>query len=80
MDYDILEARHVRDHVVWVRCRDGSSGEVDLRPIMRGPVFKPLEDVEFFRRFVIDPVFHTLTWPNGADVAPEFLHDSVVGR
>jgi hypothetical protein len=40
-------------------------------------VFEPLHDVEYFRRFEIDPIFRTLTWPNGADVAPEFLHDSV---
>jgi hypothetical protein len=77
MDYDVLEARYLRDHVVWVRCRDGSSGEADLSGVLRGPVFEPLHDVEYFRRFEIDPIFRTFTWPNGADVAPEFLHDSV---
>jgi hypothetical protein len=77
MDYDVLEARYVRDHVVWVRCRDGSEGEVDLAPVMRGPVFEPLRDVEYFKGFTLDPMFHTLTWPNGADVAPEFFHDAV---
>lgn len=77
MDYDVLEARYVRDHVVWVRCRDGSSGEVDLAPVMRGPVFEPLRDVSYFKQFTLDPMFHTLTWPNGADIAPEFLHNSV---
>jgi hypothetical protein len=79
MDYDVLEARYVRDYVVWVRCRDGSSGEVDLSGVLRGPVFEPLHDVEYFRKFELDATFHTLTWPNGADVAPEFLHDSVNG-
>jgi len=27
--------------------------------------------------FQIHPEFHTLTWANGADFAPEFLHDNV---
>ena len=77
MDYDVLEARHVHDHVVWVRWRDGRSGEVDLGPVIWGPVFEPLKDIEYFKGFTLDPMFHTLTWPNGADIAPEFLHDNV---
>lgn len=79
MDYHVLEARYVRDFVIWVRCRDGASGEVDFSGELHGPVFEPLLDVEYFRQFTLDPLFHTLTWPNGADVAPEFLHDKVRG-
>jgi Protein of unknown function (DUF2442) len=77
MDYDVLEARYVRDHVVWVRFRDGKSGEVDLAPVLRGPVFEPHQNVEYFRQFTLDPRWHTLTWPNDTDVAPEYLHDHV---
>ena len=80
MDYDVLEARYVRDYVVWLRFRDGTSGEVDLQPALRGPVFEPLKDVSYLRQFTIDPEFETLTWPNGADIAPEFLHDNVKVR
>jgi len=75
MHYHVLEARHVAGHIVWLRFRDGSSGEVDLAPALAGPVFAPLKDVEFFRQFSIHPDFHTLVWPNGADIAPEYLHE-----
>lgn len=74
-DYDVIEARHVHDHVVWLRFRDGLAGEVDLAPELHGPVFEPLRDVDFFRRFRLD--VDSLAWPNGADLAPEFLHDLV---
>lgn len=77
MDYHVLEARHVGGYLVWVRFRDGTAGEVDLGPVLRGPVFEPLRNPEVFRRFTIHPEFHTLVWPNGADVAPEYLHEHV---
>ena len=77
MDYDVLEARYVRDYVIWLRFRDGTSGEIDLQPVLRGPIFQPLKDLSFFRQFIVHPEFETLVWPNGADLAPEFLHDNV---
>ena len=77
MDYHIAEARYVGGHVVWLRFRDGTAGEVDLSAELDGPVFAPLRDPAVFAQFRIDPSFHTLVWPNGADIAPEFLHAAV---
>ena len=62
---------------VWPRFRDGTSGEIDLESVLEGPVFEPLRDPPVFRQFQIHPEFHTLIWANGADIAPEFLHDNV---
>ena len=77
MDYDVMEAKYVRDFVLWLRFRDGTAGEVDLGPELWGPVFEPLRDVEYFKMFTVHPEFLTLVWPNEADFAPEFLHDAV---
>ena len=77
MHYHIVEARYVAGHVVWLRFRDGTSGEIDLESVLEGPVFEPLRDPLAFRQFQIHPEFHTLVWANGADLAPEFLHDNV---
>jgi uncharacterized protein DUF2442 len=76
-NYHVLEARYISGHIVWLRFADGTSGEIDLSTALNGPVFEPLRDTNFFRRFAIHPEFHTLVWPNGADFAPEFLHNSV---
>jgi hypothetical protein len=61
---------------VWLRFNDGACGEVDLGGELDGPVFEPLRDVEFFRRFIIR--YNTLSWENGADFAPEFLRERLV--
>lgn len=71
----LLEARHCRDHRIWLRFDDGASGEVDLGRDLDGEVFEPLRDPAYFSHFVVD---ETLIWPNGADFAPEFLHARVV--
>ena len=77
MNYDVVEARHVGGYVIWLRFRDGTAGEIDLERELYGPIFEPLRDLGVFAQFQIHPEFDTLTWPNGADFAPEFLHEHV---
>ncbi|MPZ18467.1 MAG: DUF2442 domain-containing protein [Luteitalea sp.] len=77
MNYHVLEARYVGGYSIWLRFRDGTSGEIDLAAALHGSVFEPLRDPAFFKSFIIHPEFRTLVWPNGADFAPEFLHDNV---
>ena len=69
---DILEAQHIHDHVLWIRFRD-IAGRVDISPVLQDPLFQPLRDVEYFKMFSLDRLVHTLRWPNGAHLAPEFL-------
>jgi Protein of unknown function (DUF2442) len=74
MYYNVVEAKHVRDFTIWVRFEDGTSGEIDLASELWGPVFEPLKDVEYFRNFEVAE-YGTVAWPNGADIAPEFLYE-----
>jgi uncharacterized protein DUF2442 len=62
-------------HTIWLRFNDGVEGEIDLEPELLGAVFGPLRDVEAFRHFRVDPELQTVVWENGADFAPEFLHE-----
>lgn len=74
MHYTVVEARYVRDFVVWLKFADGSEGEVDLAAELWGPVFEPLNDPAVFRQFEVAE-YGTLAWRNGADFAPEFLYE-----
>ncbi|MCK4422440.1 MAG: DUF2442 domain-containing protein [Candidatus Omnitrophica bacterium] len=73
----VTEAKYLHDYVVWVKFNDGIEGEVDLRSELEGEVFGPLKDTESFKSFKVDPVLETIAWENGADLAPEFLHDNI---
>lgn len=70
----VVNARYVANHKIWLRFNDGVEGEVDLRDQLDGEVFEPLKDPLRFKNFSLNPDLHTVTWPTGADFAPEFLH------
>ncbi len=74
MYYSVIDARYVRDYIIWCRFQDGSEGEVDLSSELWGPVFEPLKDVNTFRNFKLAE-YGTIEWPSGADIAPEFLYE-----
>lgn len=76
----LLEARHMGGHRVWLRFNDGVEGEIDLKDEMWGEVFDPLKDPSEFAKLSADKELHTLVWPNGADLSPEWLHDKVCER
>ena len=71
----IKSAKHISDFVLWVAFDDGTDGKIDLRNVLKGPVFEPLKDVTVFSKVAVDPELETVVWPNGADLAPEFLKD-----
>jgi len=71
----VVAVRHVREHVLWLRFADGLEGEIDLADGLRGSLFAPLRDPRTFSEVHLEG--GTIAWPNGADWAPETLHDRV---
>ncbi len=64
---------------LWLRFNDGVEGIVDLSAEMTGPMFTALRDPAQFATVRLDPELRSVAWPNGADLAPEFLRALVVG-
>lgn len=72
----LTRAKHIRDYVIELTFDDGTSGRVDFKDELWGPIFEPIRDQAAFRDFRIHPDLDTLCWPNGADFSPEFLYES----
>jgi hypothetical protein len=73
---DVKEIEYKGGFIYRVVFDDGRSGDVDFSEyIGRGPVFEPLRDMSFFRKARIEG--GTISWPNGADVAPETLYEKI---
>ena len=73
----LREAKYRRDYRIWLKFADGVEGEVDLETELWGEVFQPLKDKARFAEFSLNKELGTITWPNGADFAPEFLYQKL---
>jgi hypothetical protein len=59
-------------HIIFT---DGTERDMDLEPYLHGPIFDPIRrNPHLFDLVYVDRETETLTWPNGADIAPETLY------
>jgi hypothetical protein len=54
---------------------DGTTQEINFRPVLHGALFGPLRALAAFNAVALDHEVGTLTWPNGADFDPATLHE-----
>jgi len=76
----VLAAKYQDNYRLWIRFNDDSEGVVDLKDELYGEMFEPLRDLQIFKSFRVDPELETIVWPNGADLAPEFLQECLVSQ
>ena len=73
----ILDVEVCGPHTLRLSFNDGTHGSVRVLDLLEGPIFEPVRDSAYFARVSLDPVCGTVVWPNGADLAPEALHELV---
>jgi hypothetical protein len=69
-------AEYAGEYKLRLTFADGNSGILDLQDQLWGEVFAPLKDKAKFQSFKVDDELSTISWPTGADLAPEFLYQA----
>ena len=71
----VTEVKVIPPYTLEVHFSDGFCRQIDLTDELWGEVFEPLKDPEFFAKAFVDEESGTVTWPNGVDLAPEWLYE-----
>ena len=74
----VIRAKYRGDYRIELTFHDGVQATVDFQRWLDGPVFEPLKDRDYFQLFFLDG--GTVAWPNGADIAPETLHEQAAAE
>jgi hypothetical protein len=70
----VTGAKQLDDYRVRVCFDDGREGIADLTEAFEGPMFESLKEPDVFRRLRVDKELQTVVWPNGTDLAPEYIY------
>ena len=73
MFIEVVKAEYIDGYRLLLLFNNGERRIVDLSNSLKGTVFAPLKDINFFKRFSIK--YNTVEWENGADFAPEYLYE-----
>ena len=73
----IISVVYQGGYVLRITFSDDTVGDINLENELYGELFEPLKDTNLFKKVAVHPDFHTLYWPSGADLAPEFLYEQI---
>lgn len=73
--YIVSDFEIVAPYTLRIKFNDNSVRVINFLPMLRGELYGPLRDPDFFNQVRLDIEAGTLVWPNEADFDPATLHD-----
>jgi hypothetical protein len=73
--YRVTAFEIVADYTLRIHFDDETEQVIDFEPVLYGPVFEPLRNLELFNQVKLVEEVGCLEWPTGADFDPETLRN-----
>jgi hypothetical protein len=74
---EVIDIKYRGKYVYSIKFDDGVEGDIDFSEYLsRGPVFQSIRDNKVFSKATVEG--GTISWPNGADIAPETLYEKLL--
>ncbi|RIK14906.1 MAG: DUF2442 domain-containing protein [Chloroflexi bacterium] len=73
--FTITEFEIVAPYTLRLTFDDGVIQVIDFAPMLRGELYGPLRDLDFFNQVRLNQEVGTIVWPNEADFDPATLHN-----
>lgn len=70
----IKDVSYLRSYRLKLKFEDGKYRIVNLKSHLKGKIFKPLNNITYFKRVRVNDDIDTIVWPNNADFSPDFLY------
>lgn len=74
--HHVTQAKYLEEYKILLTFDDNKKKIVDFKEALddfNGEVFQPLKDIKYFKKFKV--ALDTVTWPNEADVSPDYLYE-----
>jgi uncharacterized protein YnzC (UPF0291/DUF896 family) len=71
----VKKAEYIEGYKIKLQFNDNKVKIVDLEKELKGAMFKPLKDIDYFKKVSVDQDAITIVWPNGVDFNPDVLYE-----
>jgi hypothetical protein len=73
--HDVTNVEIVDEYTLRLTFDDGTQQVIDFEPLLWGPVFEPLRNLEQFNQVELNHDTGTIEWSTGADFSPAILYE-----
>lgn len=74
---DIIEVKALKNYMLYLKFETGEEKIYDMKPLIENcELYSKLKNEKYFKD--VKPMYITVEWTNGEDVAPEYLYNDSI--